>query len=368
MTIPAPAAITSILAVFIDGRSGAATDHRHEYSQYLAERMRPAIHALMLVAAFGYLAAATVSALAAASSVPLWLRLAPALPLLLIAGATKRVRRPLALSLLTLACVLVLEIGSNLNAIGRMQGLPWVMPGVLLVPVASAAIWLARWDFIGGMALCAIGPLPMLLYDRAYGEQILPYLVYMIIAIALSAVLRAFMTRTLFDQFQLEQKLREQANTDGLTGLLLRNRFLELARAALFAGRREQQPMGLLYVDADHFKQLNDQHGHAAGDVALIALAGALRARLREGDLIGRIGGEEFAMLLPGLDLAQAGQRAEQLRLAVRAIRCPGGSLSVSIGVAACRADGETIETLLARADKALRQAKREGRDRVVLA
>ena len=80
----------------------------------------------------------------------------------------------------------------------------------------------------------------------------------------------------------------------------------------------------MLYLDADHFKPLNDDYGHAAGDAALVSLAIALRAQTRQDDLIGRIGGEEFAMLLPGLDLPQAAARAEYLRLAVHAINRPG--------------------------------------------
>ena len=339
-------------------------DQRREYTRYLAQRMGPMIHALMLVAVFAYVVTTGASAIAAASSVPLLLRLAPALPMLLVAAVTSRVQRPLSLSLLALSCVLLLEIGINLNGIGRLQGLPWVLPGCLLVPVASSVVWSARWDFIAAMALCALGPLPMLLFGDIDGTRIFQYIVYMTIAVSLSIVLRAFMTRTLFEQFQLERQLREQANTDGLTGLLLRNHFLKLARLALGDVHRQQKQACMLYLDADHFKQLNDDHGHAAGDAALVALAAVMRAQMRETDLIGRIGGEEFAMLLPGLDLRQAGSKAEQLRLAARAVQRPDGPLTVSIGIAECRRADEDIEALLARADQAMRQAKSDGRDR----
>jgi diguanylate cyclase (GGDEF)-like protein len=368
MIIRLPDAKTLMSAELVGAHSGTRADRRREYTVYLAQCMRPAIHALMLVALFGYAAALVINALAVAGAAPLWLQLLPTLPLLLLAGATSRSRSPLALSLLTLTCVLTLEIACNLNALGRVQALPWVMPGTLLVPIGSAVVWLARWDFIAAMLLCAIGPLPMLLYDRTSDGQVLPYLIYMVVAIALASVLRAFMTRTLFAQFQLQQRLREQAHTDGLTGLLVRNRFLDLAHAALEDPSGKRWPAGLMYVDADHFKQLNDNHGHAAGDAALVALADMLRGRMRQGDLIGRIGGEEFALLLPGLDLQQTCQRAEQLRVAMHAIRRPDGPLTVSIGVAASTAAGENIEALLARADKALRKAKHDGRDRVAIA
>ena len=352
--------------LFTSRQHAGNPEQRHEYAHYLAQRMGPMIHALMLVAMLAYLVATGVGALFSASSLPLSLRLAPILPLLLVVSTARRVQKPWLLSLLALLCVLLLEIGINLNGIGRPSGEPLILPGLLL-PVASSVIWLATWDFGIAMALCAFGPLPMLLWSSSSsGMHVVQYLVYMMIAISLATVLRAFMARTLFEQYRLERKLREQVNTDGLTGLLLRNRFLELARLALCDIYRQQKPACMLFLDADHFKQLNDDHGHAAGDAALVALAATLRAQTRQADLIGRIGGEEFAMLLPGLNLQQASQRAEQLRVAVHAIQLPDGALTVSIGIAECSHADEAIETLLGRADQAMRQAKRGGRDRIV--
>lgn len=346
--------------------SGADPQQQREYTHYVAQHMRPVIHALMLVAVFGYVATTVASALTAATPVPLWLRLAPMLPLLLLTIATERIRQPSTLSLLALACVVLLEIGLNLNGIGRQHALAWVLPGTLLVPVASATIWPTRWSFIAGMGLSALCPLPLLLLGHIDRRQVLPSLVYMVIAITIAGVLRAFMTRTLFAQFLLERQLREQASTDGLTGLLLRNRFLVLADIALDKARRRDQPACVLYLDADHFKQLNDAHGHAAGDAALIALGTQLRAHTRASDLLGRLGGEEFAMLLPGVNLPQATDRAERLRMAIHRIQRPDGPLTVSIGVAECSSHDHDIETLLARADQAMRQAKQQGRDQTV--
>lgn len=352
------------LQTLLLGRDRGDPKARREYRYYMAQQMAPMVHALMLVGLAAYLLAACVSALVSASSLPLWWRLAPVIPLALIAVAASRVRSPLALSLLTLFCVLVLEIGINLNGIGRTQGLPWVLPGGLLIPVTTSVIWPGRWDFLAAMVLCALGPLPMiLLADDGNGARVIQYAVYMAVAMGLSAVLRAFMTRTLYAQFRLERQLREQVNTDGLTGLLLRNRFLQLAQEKL---TEAQLPTCMLYLDADHFKRLNDEHGHAAGDDALVAMAAALRAHTRPNDLIGRIGGEEFALLLPGLDMRQAADRAERLRLAIHSVQRPDGPLTVSIGIAECSYQGESIGSLLARADQAMRQAKRSGRDRVV--
>jgi diguanylate cyclase (GGDEF)-like protein len=356
---------TSMAALFESRRHAGDADQRREYVRYLARQRAPMIHALMLVATLAYGMAAIVSTFIRDSALPLPLRLAPMLPLLLVTLVTRRVREPRHLSLLALLCVLLLESGINLNSIGHVQGASGVMPGLLL-PVASSVIWLARWDFICAMALCALGPLPMLLLGHIDNTRVVQYLVYMFIAIVMSTVLRAFMARTLFAQFRLEQQLRERANTDDLTGLLLRNRFLELARRALHDLHQQHQPACLLYLDADHFKLLNDNHGHAAGDAALVALSRVLRGQARDTDLLARIGGEEFAQLLPGLDLAQACVRAELLRQAVRTIERPDGPLTISVGVAACHLPHERVEALLARADQAMRQAKCEGRDRVI--
>jgi diguanylate cyclase len=366
MDTRAPVGHSRMHALF-PGRDAGGLQGQREYRNYLALQMAPMVHALMLVAVAAYLAATGASALIAGSAIPLMWRLAPAPALLLVALATRKVRSPLPLSLLTLLCVALLEIGINLNGFGRPLGLPWVLPGCLLVPVASSVIWPGRWDFLAAMLLCALGPLPMLLFGVGEGgTQIFQFTVYMAIAICASAVLRAFMTRTLFEQFRLERQLREQANTDGLTGLLLRNRFLELARSQLVDAQQDGLPTCMLYLDADHFKQLNDEHGHAAGDEALAALAASLRSQARPTTLIGRIGGEEFALLLPGFGMRQASEKAERLRVAMHSVRRPDGPLTVSIGIAECRHTDETIESLLARADQAMRLAKRNGRDRVV--
>ncbi|HUW52359.1 MAG TPA: GGDEF domain-containing protein [Rhodanobacter sp.] len=339
---------------------------RRQFTLYLAQRMAPAIHALMLVSVFAYLLATAGHAFVTVSPIPLLLRLAPALPLFLLAATSRRVKRPLPLSLLALSCVLLLEIGINLNGIALIAGPRLVMPGLLL-PVATSVIWIGRWDFLAAMALCALGPLPLLLLGTVDGAPVFQYAIYMTIALSVAIVLRTFIMRTLFEQFRLEQMLRAQANTDNLTGLLLRNRFLELARLALDDCRGQQKPTCLLYLDADRFKQINDDHGHAVGDAVLVALAACLRTQIRDTDLVARMGGEEFAVLLPGLDLAQAALRAEQLRLSVHAVQRPDGPLTISLGIAECQPVDDDIEALLARADKAMRQAKKGGRDRVVI-
>ncbi|OON63807.1 hypothetical protein B0920_10785 [Massilia sp. KIM] len=165
-----------------------------------------------------------------------------------------------------------------------------------------------------------------------------------------------------------EARLRELATTDSLTGLANRHCFLAEAERAQAQARRLGQPLSLLMLDIDHFKRMNDGHGHAFGDRALQVFAAAAGAALRRGDLLGRLGGEEFAVLLPATDAAGAFALAERLRRAVAtaALEDQGErmALTVSIGVATL-GEGDGIGTALGRADKALYRAKRAGRNRV---
>jgi len=334
---------------------------------YSALHMGPLVRALIIFTTAGYAGLILISNLLTTSHLSVALRLSPALLALPVAMAVARTRHPLTLSLLTLLSLVALEIGINLNGLSVVDGVSWVTPGSLLVPVALATIWAWRWDFHAAMVISVFGPLPMLLFGHAHDIQILRYVSYMALALCLAMLLREFTRRNLLEQLRLQRRLQRQASTDGLTGLLLRNRFFELAQRALDQAHRAGKPVCMLYLDADHFKHLNDHHGHAAGDEALIALADCLLDQVRGSDLIGRVGGEEFAMLLPGLDLQQASARAEQLRKAVHGVLRPDGPMTISIGIAESVAD-EGVEPLLARADKAMRQAKKSGRDKVVAA
>jgi diguanylate cyclase (GGDEF)-like protein len=162
------------------------------------------------------------------------------------------------------------------------------------------------------------------------------------------------------------EAFERQAREDGLTGLLNRRGFDEAMRAAVADGAA--RPLALAVIDLDHFKWVNDRHSHAAGDAVLRAVATLLRAQLPAGAQLARWGGEEFALLLPGHDLAAAAALAETLRREVAAYDAghiaPALGLSCSIGVAALAA-GEGSGSLLQRADTALYRAKADGRNRV---
>ncbi|WP_198506864.1 sensor domain-containing diguanylate cyclase [Dyella ginsengisoli] len=184
-------------------------------------------------------------------------------------------------------------------------------------------------------------------------------------------------TMTLQEQaIQLEsQKLELQrlAHTDSLTGLSNRRDFLEHLENAIRCSREEDPPLCVLMLDIDHFKAINDDHGHAVGDRALVALADTCRQQLRDGDNIGRLGGEEFGIVLPQTRIDSAEPVADRLREALSGVRVPdanGGTLgfTVSIGLAQRSGPWESASELLLRADRALYQAKREGRNRVIVA
>ena len=165
-----------------------------------------------------------------------------------------------------------------------------------------------------------------------------------------------------------DELMRNLATVDGLTGVLNRRAFFERAEAARLLALRLRKPIALLMLDIDHFKQLNDSFGHACGDEALKVFADTARGVLREHNVIGRLGGEEFALAMPGTTLDGAIEAAERLRTAVTAALVPGCAdgcrMTVSIGVVMIDA-GEALAAALARADHALYTAKTGGRNRI---
>ncbi|NEU12284.1 diguanylate cyclase [Methylobacterium sp. BTF04] len=169
---------------------------------------------------------------------------------------------------------------------------------------------------------------------------------------------------------RLESELRRLADTDDLTSALARRRFMEIAAREWLRHERSGAPVCVLMLDLDRFKLLNDSYGHAVGDAALVAFVATCRANLRTLDIIGRTGGEEFAIVLPDTDLDTGHAVAERMRAAVAATAVPAEegviAMSVSIGIAQALA-GETLESAMRRADAALYVAKRAGRNRVAL-
>ena len=168
-------------------------------------------------------------------------------------------------------------------------------------------------------------------------------------------------------------ELRQLASRDSLTGCFNRRAFFELAADRIEAARREQGALCCLMVDIDHFKQFNDVYGHAVGDQVIRVVARALAAALREFDVLGRYGGEEFCVVLPGAQPHEALAVAERMRVdieanarsAIRGVEV--GPIKASFGVAAIGSGARNIEALIDQADQALYQSKQAGRNRVTL-
>ncbi|MBI4805751.1 MAG: diguanylate cyclase [Desulfovibrio sp.] len=160
-----------------------------------------------------------------------------------------------------------------------------------------------------------------------------------------------------------------QVHTDPLTGILNRRGFFRVIEPLVFLNVRNVQPAGLLMIDVDRFKDVNDLHGHQTGDKVLASVAGSLRRVLRRSDVVGRYGGEEFIVYLPGCERAYMNVVAEKVRDAVEKTLHHGIGVTVSVGAAyleRVRSSGE-MERLITMADKCLYSAKREGRNRVFL-
>ncbi len=167
-----------------------------------------------------------------------------------------------------------------------------------------------------------------------------------------------------------EQELKRQVQTDALTGLSSRREFLDQARKTHRKTLENGETLGLLIMDLDHFKSVNDNHGHPVGDRALKVFAQVCQQNVRHDDLVGRMGGEEFAMLIPDIDRSRAIELAENLRKRVEKspVHVEGRTLSltVSIGLALSSPDEPDFSDLLKRADHALYEAKNTGRNRLV--
>jgi diguanylate cyclase (GGDEF)-like protein len=172
------------------------------------------------------------------------------------------------------------------------------------------------------------------------------------------------LTGLAYDVARTQERLRAAASKDSLTGLLNHGAFHARVAEAVAVARRHARPLSVVVLDLDHFKRINDGFGHAEGDRVLRSVALSLAAAARPGDAAARIGGEEFAVLLPDTTAEQAGAIAERLRAAAATVTAAGEPVRSSAGVATWPADVADAATLLAAADEALYAAKRAGRDR----
>lgn len=169
---------------------------------------------------------------------------------------------------------------------------------------------------------------------------------------------------------QREERLYQKATRDPMTGVANRGHFVEMAAQEIERARRFSEPLSMVMIDIDRFKSINDKYGHEIGDRVIVALTKTCAAHLRSIDLLGRVGGEEFAILMPRANKEPAAEMAQRLRLLVSEQRVPanGGreiGFTISLGLAALRHTTRDLAELMRNADAALYRAKREGRNRL---
>ena len=234
---------------------------------------------------------------------------------------------------------------------------------LLAVPVFCQAICFRPPVFLAGVALSGVMAVPAVLLtgpDLPAGPPILHLAGYLALLVNVAGAGHQLLSA--------DRNSRDEAVVDPMTGLYnrltLSARFAEAQRDAEFTG----SSVGLVMVDVDHFKTINDTHGHDRGDRVLLELADRLRTCLRSSDVAYRVGGEEFVVLLPGRDAEGAGRVAERIRRSVESAPLDGLPVTVSAGVVSAPGEQGTLAQLLRQADAALYRAKGAGRNRVAAA
>jgi diguanylate cyclase (GGDEF)-like protein len=271
--------------------------------------------------------------------------------------------------------LLLVGLGQLVADIGNVM---FLGAGVFVLVVAFLA-W-RRGNRAAGWFLCAwvlmetfaIVTSARLLFTRAASDEALFYYGLPVSMVASAILTSLGVADRLRQQRHALTEAERRAKTDPLTGVLNRRSLLEQLEIACRDGRANGLPVAVLFLDLDFFKSINDSYGHAAGDACLAAIIRPIQAELRQSDIIGRYGGEEFVVVLGGADAAAAQLIAERIRMRVSEARIDGPASSIqltcSIGVASSDPLGVWGETLIAQADTAVYAAKRLGRNRVHVA
>ena len=266
-------------------------------------------------------------------------------------------------------------LGSVVAAIGNLVFLGSAIFTLVVAFLAwqrdnRAAGWfLIAWGLLEGFTIATA--VRLLVTDPEGAEGLLYY--GLPLSMVAAAVLIALgVADRLRDQRLALSDAERRAQTDPLTGVLNRRSLVERLEAACLRARARGLPIALLFIDLDYFKEINDTRGHQAGDACLRAIIDPIHAELRQSDVIGRYGGEEFVVILSSADISSAGPIAERIRNRVAEVRVEGFGepirLTCSIGVASSDTLGVWGEHLIARADAAVYDAKRSGRNRVQIA
>ena len=246
---------------------------------------------------------------------------------------------------------------------------PLQMPGLLIVMFFGVIALPRASDSLVNVVLAALS-VPLVLPRHPHQADVIYEIAHFATVVALVWAAVALLERLAAQSFAYRSRLQREASTDALTGLHNRREFESGMVREMERARRMQVPLSLAILDIDFFKRINDQHGHDIGDAVLREVAATLQRHIRKSDLLARIGGEEFALVMLGTQPPGAWVVLERLRHAVAALRIPAGGqqigCTISIGIT------DRVETdvdwpmLYKRADTALYEAKERGRNRVV--
>ena len=304
----------------------------------------------------------------------LWVRGAGAVVILatgLVQLASKRVdRAPLLSKTRFTAGVLAVAGALALLDRGYLVGIA----GLIAILLSGPYIAIDRRDLLLMNAIPIVGTGLIMAVAGVDAFSAINAWVFILLAFAVSLMLGRVFEASNRRAFALEQQLSREARTDSLTGLRNRRALEEAAAAELKRAARVASPLAVIIGDVDHFKRINDRHGHDAGDRVIKAVAAHLMAVARESDVLGRWGGEEFLAILPESDEEAAVALAERMRVALETSKMPlpdGEQVTISLGVAALeagKADAWGWDRLVQRADRALYKAKKAGRNRVLAA
>lgn len=264
-------------------------------------------------------------------------------------------RRALHLAGYVLLTLLVYWVNNATPPVARL-GILYIVP-VLLVTWTEGLVW----GIVFGLA--SIGLREAVAWDQMPADMPLGWRIGNPAAyVAVVAVAMAGLETLRRSQAALARLVTQ----DVLTNVLNARAFAERLGQELDRNRRYPRPLALLYMDLDNFKVINDTHGHQTGDAVLRLVADATRSSVRGADVVGRMGGDEFAVLMPETDAQLANEVAKRLVAGLRTVFKGTPNVTASIGVVACTATDASTDDLLGRADQAMYDAKKLGKDRVV--
>ncbi|UCJ16041.1 GGDEF domain-containing protein [Pseudomonas sp. MM211] len=281
--------------------------------------------------------------------------------MLMVVERTRHLRALTIIYLIPFLSVMMLTLANPHTSVGIFA---WIQT----IPIILYLLLGLRLGLIGSLFFVSLG---LYLYTQHYAEKDPMDNLGFMLDIGLASLAITIFSHT-YERSRVitERRLIELISTDNLTGLANRSKLAEVFHRERNHARRNDTPLALVYLDIDHFKQINDRFGHEAGDQALCHFATVLSQRLRATDLLCRLGGEEFAVLLPNANAAQAAAIAENLRerLAGMPVELKGTPLqmTLSAGVANLGQDGERLDELMSAADRRTYAAKRAGRNQVV--